>query len=131
MKTNNAKTVAAALIPHEDQLQIALSDWLHIVRPNCIWWHTPNGGRRSKREAGRFRSMGVMPGVPDLTFVGMPKCPIAFIELKTARGRLSDDQNAFADRCNEHDIPAHVIATDDTNFLITETSRLLKSWGAL
>ena len=131
MKSRNAKTVGAALIPFEDQLQIALADWLHIVRPACLWWHTPNGGWRSRREAGRFKRMGVLSGVPDLVFVGMPKCQIAFIELKTAKGRLSDDQHTFIDRCIELGIPVHVIATDDTSRLITEVSRLLKRWGAL
>lgn len=129
MKNRGAKTVA--MIPHEDQLQTTLADWLHIVSPACLWWHTPNGGWRSKREAARFKKMGVLSGVPDLVFVGMPKCRIAFIELKTAKGRLSDNQQAFIDRCAALSVSVHVIATDDTSRLITEVNRLLKRWGAL
>ena len=28
--------------------------------------HIPNGGKRGKAEAGRFRAMGVKSGVPDI-----------------------------------------------------------------
>lgn len=31
-----------------------------------LWWHTPNGGLRRKREAAKLRAMGVLAGVPDV-----------------------------------------------------------------
>lgn len=35
--------------------------------PELRWlFHIPNGGARSKREGGKFKAMGVKPGVPDL-----------------------------------------------------------------
>lgn len=55
--------------------------------------HSPNGGHRSKREGAVFRGMGVRPGFPDLIYpapVG-GYSGVAF-ELKTASGRLSDEQ---------------------------------------
>ena len=31
-----------------------------------VWWHTPNGGRRSPIEAAIFNGLGVRAGVSDL-----------------------------------------------------------------
>lgn len=37
-------------------------------------YHIPNGGKRGKAEAGRFRAMGVKSGVPDIFLpVGVQK----------------------------------------------------------
>lgn len=45
-------------------------------------YHVPNGGKRSKSEAARFRAMGVKAGVPDMIapYNGL------YIELKRQRG---------------------------------------------
>ena len=89
------------IIPTEDAEQMALMKWAAIM---CGRWpelrmlfHIPNGGSRGKAEAGRFRAMGVKPGVPDLCL------PIAkagkhglYIELKRSKGgRVSEEQAAW------------------------------------
>jgi len=38
--------------------------------PPWIVWHTPNGGGRSKAEAGILKAMGVLAGMPDLFVMG-------------------------------------------------------------
>ena len=39
-----------------------------------LMYHIPNGGKRGKAEAGRFRAMGVKSGVPDIFLpVGVQK----------------------------------------------------------
>jgi hypothetical protein len=38
--------------------------------------HVPNGGGRSKAEAGIFKAMGVLAGFPDLLVIGPPPCDI-------------------------------------------------------
>lgn len=60
-----------------------------------LLYHIPNGGHRSKAEAGRFKTEGVKAGVPDLCL------PVArggyhglYIELKRIRnGRTSENQD--------------------------------------
>lgn len=84
----------------EDDLQIATATLLRrIALPGVIFFHTPNSGKRSKREAGRFKAMGVLAGVADWTIIWsnadalIPS--ILFVELKSATGRASDEQKAF------------------------------------
>lgn len=60
-------------------------------------YHIPNGGSRSKAEAGRFRAEGVKSGVPDICL------PAArggyhglYIELKRVKGcRVSTAQHGW------------------------------------
>lgn len=53
----------------------------------------PNGGGRSKREGGRLKAEGVLPGVSDV-FCALPAGPYAglFIEMKSMVGQASPDQ---------------------------------------
>lgn len=82
----------------EAALHMSVVRFLRYAWPDDLpWWHTPNGGLRSKAEAGKLRAMGVTPGVPDLCFL-LPDRQCAFIELKGAGGHLSPDQIAFRDR---------------------------------
>lgn len=77
--------------PSEQVEQINLMRWAEYEKgahPELkLLLHIPNGGSRTKAEAGRFRAMGVKPGVPDLLL------PVArgayhglWIELKRADG---------------------------------------------
>ncbi len=81
----------------EDDLQKATAGLIDaIALPGVVAWHTPNGGKRSKREAGRFKAMGVRPGVPDWTIASDALIPtVLFIELKSATGRVSEEQKVF------------------------------------
>jgi hypothetical protein len=55
----------------EEALQIAAVAYLNaaLTKP---WFchHIPNGGFRTKVEAGKFKRMGVLPGMPDLLVWG-------------------------------------------------------------
>lgn len=88
------------MIPTEDEEQIWLFSWvaLNLGRfPELrLMHHIPNGGKRSKSEAARFKAMGVKAGVSDIFL------PVArggyhglYIELKAKDGRLSKDQANF------------------------------------
>lgn len=82
----------------EQELQIAAAQMLQaVLPPSVLWWHTPNGGGRSRAEAGLFRAMGVRAGVPDLVFV-LPDGKAAFIELKVQRHTPSPAQDAFMEK---------------------------------
>ena len=58
-----------------------------------LWFHVPNGGRRSPVEAAIFNGLGVRAGVSDLILVHDGR-PFA-LELKTERGRPSAAQMQF------------------------------------
>ena len=56
----------------------------------------PNGGKRSKAEAGKLKREGVKAGVPDL-FLGVAKGGFfgLYIEMKHEKGRVSPLQKSF------------------------------------
>lgn len=103
---NSLKPTKAKAHPEED-LQRACLRWYDFqwgtrkyngVELRNALHHSPNGGKRSKREAAAFRAMGTRPGFPDL-WLGVPVngCPYLCIELKTtARGsRQSEHQKQY------------------------------------
>lgn len=78
----------------EEALQRAIVEHLHVRGvPGLVFWHTPNGGGRSKAESGILKAMGVRPGVSDLILVHRGK--IFALELKAEGGRASEAQMKF------------------------------------
>jgi len=61
--------------------------------PGLVWWHTPNGGSRSKIEGAILKSVGVRAGVSDFIFVHANK--IYALELKAEGGRATEEQLRF------------------------------------
>jgi hypothetical protein len=59
-------------------------------------FHVPNGGGRSKSEAGKFKAQGVKPGVPDI-FLPISRGGFhgLWIEMKFGLNKTSNDQNLF------------------------------------
>lgn len=75
----------------EQALQIATASYLDLALPeDAVWFHPPNGGARSKAEAGIFKAMGVKAGVPDIIIIWRGR--VIAIELKAPNGRLSTAQ---------------------------------------
>lgn len=109
----------------ESQEQQLLFEWAALSAGRwpelALMYHIPNGGSRSKSEAGRFKAEGVKAGVPDICL------PVArsgyhglYIELKRVKGgRVSTaqqewiaalrDQGYYACVCKGWDDAAHVI----------------------
>lgn len=85
----------------ESQEQQLLFEWAALAVGRwpelALMYHIPNGGSRSKSEAGRFRAEGVKAGVPDICL------PVArggyhglYIELKRVKGgRVSTAQQGW------------------------------------
>ena len=73
----------------EDTLQIQCVEWFREAFPGVLIYHVPNGGKRNPREAAKLKSMGVVPGIPDLH---IPEW-LYVIELKKKGGRLSGNQS--------------------------------------
>jgi hypothetical protein len=83
----------------EDQIQAEIYKWFHneyctkFNNPRCCIFAVPNGGLRSKHEAMKLKSTGVVAGVSDLIVLLPNRC--LFIEVKTDVGRQSDKQKEF------------------------------------
>ena len=86
----------------ETQIQAAFFAWLklHSARfPQLSFcFAIPNGGFRFKSTAAMMRRTGTKPGVPDC-FLPVPSkgCCGLWIEFKTDKGKLSDNQTAFVE----------------------------------
>ena len=89
--------------PSESQEQQQLVSWTDFMQHKYpelnLLYHIPNGGKRSKSEAARFKAEGVKSGVPDLCL------PVArggyhglYIEMKTESGHTSDEQEWWGER---------------------------------
>ena len=88
---------APALGLSESAIQIAVMHHLTLrARPGALAWHTPNGGARSKAEAGRFKAEGVVAGMPDINILFNGR--FFGLELKALRGRVSPEQRAIHER---------------------------------
>ena len=112
----------------EIQVHKSIVDLLQLsAEPNVIWYHPANGEKRNIVTAVRLKRMGVHPGVADLAFVlpdgrhGRP----AFMEIKSAKGRLSPDQKSFRDRCAAIGVPYALVKSLD------DAQQVLRHWGAL
>ncbi len=118
----------AAVKPRDDdgdRLQIAIIGHLEWrLAPKVIWFHVPNGGKRSKQTAAKMKRLGVKPGVPDLVFI-LPDATVAFLELKSRSGRPSVAQTDFAKRCEA--IGAPPLTTADLGTAL----RFLEALGAI
>ena len=62
---------------------------------HVLWWHTPNGERRDKVTGAILKAMGVKPGVPDFLLYDTRTGHLHCLEVKAARGYLSDTQKAW------------------------------------
>lgn len=81
-------------VQHESFAQMMIVKYLREALPDVIVAHCPNGGKRSRIEAARFKKMGVLPGMPDLLLYW--KGGAGFIEVKREKGgNLSGPQRAM------------------------------------
>jgi hypothetical protein len=78
----------------ETRLHCAAVDYMRRVCPDCLTWHAANGGKRSKETARLMKRLGVLPGVFDLVVLA-PGPRTFFLEAKTDKGKLSEDQQWF------------------------------------
>ncbi len=90
----------------EQAIQQAAVNYLRVMENlgELTFFHVPNGGRRSKAEAGIFKTLGVRPGVPDLVIL-LPGGRTAFVEVKSDKGYLSQAQKAFKNQAEGFGFP--------------------------
>ena len=93
------------------------------VSPGVIVFHPANGGRRGKAEAGRLKSIGVTPGIPDLIVIADGKA--YGLEIKTDAGRLSKAQKQMAERFRRAGCEYQVVRS------VAAARAILVKWGAI
>ena len=87
--------------PTEDVEQTQLFAWAQYASGKypelTLMYHIPNGGKRGKAEAARFKAQGVKAGVPDICLpVARGKYHGLYIELKRVKGgRVSAAQEQY------------------------------------
>lgn len=89
----------------EHDHQVAVFQWAALqvklgTHPELdLMFAIPNGARKSKASAGRFKAEGLKPGVPDICLpISRGGYCVLFIEMKSERGRLSDEQAGWRDK---------------------------------
>ena len=96
------------MAPTEDEEQMALFTWAnHMAMTGRLpelarLFHVPNGGSRGPAEAGRFKAMGVKPGVPDV-FLDVPRGGFHGLRIEMKRrneGKVSKDQTDWINYYN-------------------------------
>lgn len=98
--SEKARINGIRVIPTEEEEQTVVFSWAAIQESRWpelrLMHHIPNGGKRSKSEAARFRAAGVKAGVSDI-FLPCARCGYhgLYIEMKARDGRVSHDQAEF------------------------------------
>lgn len=106
----------------EEILHRQVVAYLNAAAPDCLFYHPPNGGGRSKAEAGILKAMGVRAGVADLAFV-LADGKAAFIELKAEDGRQTPAQASFEFDCRQRRAPYAICRS------LAEVQGVLDAWG--
>jgi hypothetical protein len=86
--------------------------FIRYACPASIVFAVPNGGARSATEAAILIGQGVLPGAPDLVLI-VEGGHVLLIELKAPKGRITEAQVAFRNRCWGLDIPYAVCRSVD------------------
>lgn len=95
----------------EIQIQTLFRSRCRILCPAVSIIAIPNAGKRSQWEAQRAKREGLATGFPDIMALAPGK--VAFIEFKSAKGRLSDNQGEWLDRLHGMGFPCGVFRDAD------------------
>lgn len=93
-----------------------IAHWKMLGLPGTLVAALPNMGAMGQH--------GLTKGLPDL-MVMAPGLPVAFIEIKTATGKVRPEQQAFADLCKSLEI------LHEFTFGRDEPISALESWGVV
>ena len=109
----------------EAAFQQAIVETLTLQLRGCVIAAVPNEvhetGRRAKAEVSKKKARGLCPGFPDLIVIWGLGCYL--IEVKTPKGRLSENQKAVHARLKENGVAVFVIRNHKE---LDEAIRLIK-----
>ena len=102
----------------ESDIQIACNQYLNILANTYYFrhFHVANEGKRSIGYHVKMKNMGLKAGCPDI-IVEYPQGRILYIELKTPKGRLSDNQKLWAVQSKGFGTPHFVVFGEVTECL--------------
>lgn len=107
----------------EHGIQVAIMQFLDRALPSsCYAFAVPNGGKRNAVTGAILKREGVKAGVADIIVMRNPGL-CALIEVKTAKGSLSNSQKAFRDWCAANGFPYAVVRG------IGDVQAALLDWG--
>ena len=115
----------------EYPLQKACADylhWLEKVSGLFTFYAVPNGGGRSKADAGQLKAMGVRAGVPDLVILFYGGRSL-YVELKYKGGSASADQREFHKHLRRLGFAVEVIEAERAGDAIGALADLLRRYG--
>ena len=79
---------------------------------NCIWFHVPNETMvKTKHDFALLKKkqcMGMISGVPDFVFIRGSDSFTLLVELKTNKGKLSDNQKSFQKWAENNNTPYEI-----------------------
>ena len=108
----------------ESDLQKAIINHLRTrSKPDVIFYSSTQGIKMTAITAITMKRLGMRSGIPDLELLIKDK--IYFLEIKSVKGKLSPEQQAFELHCNKWGIPYFVVRD------IKTALQLLEGWGAL
>lgn len=107
----------------EHGIQVAIMQFLDRALPSsCYAFAVPNGGKRNAVTGAILKREGVKAGVADIIVMRNPGL-CALIEVKTAKGSLSNSQKAFREWCAANGFPYAVVRG------IGDVQAALLGWG--
>ena len=92
----------------EAALQRSIIQYLDTVLPKSIRAVHVMNNPRSPIHGKRMKDQGMRAGVPDIMLI-RSQGYVAFLEVKTPAGRLSDTQKDWADWLSENGVPYAVV----------------------
>lgn len=106
----------------ESAIQRQIVEYCELMGIYCF--HVKNEGYKRIQTAVRDKAEGIKPGIPDLIFPckdGITR----YLELKSAKGTLSDKQKDFRDLCQARNIPWAMARSLDEAIVI------FRQWGII
>lgn len=95
----------------EIQIQTLFRSRCRIMCPGVSLVAIPNAAKRTQWAAQRAKREGLATGFPDMMAIAPGK--VAFLEFKSAKGRLSDNQGEWLDRLHGYGFPCGVFRDAD------------------
>lgn len=101
---------------------------LQLLCPNTFeFWHTPNGGGRSKAQGGQMKLQGVLAGVYDIIIIGKDR-RIVFVENKKEKGMLSPEQKKFGATLDDFGFVKKTVYADTPHDMVAAYAEIMKEY---
>lgn len=109
----------------EFKVQLSILKWLRMVMPSAMIQHCVNetnkGGKAGMITGARSKMAGRMPGFPDLIIMPDASIGTFFLEVKAAKGRVSESQKLVHEMLRNRGYVVGVVkSVDDVRDLLLE-----------